>query len=712
MNKQEIISRIRANFPAELQELDQWVVWRIEGRDGKPTKIPYNAQTGGRADSTAPTTWTDFEQAAHAYLNGNYNGVGFVFSSHDPYAGVDFDKCIQAGVTRADRAEQINALASYSETSQSGTGIHTIVRGVIPGERRKSIQHNIEMYDSGRFFVVTGDILPDCPKTVNSRQQQLKDLYAAIFPSTTGQRQPEPARPVNVDDRALLDLMFSSRNGGAIQALWSGDKNGHHNDDSSADLALCNHLAFWTGNDAERMDRLFRQSELFRDKWERKDYRERTIGKAISATTEVYTPRVHTNGNHKQTAEDAPDWAAAPPVGDEPTDGKKKQPTEASKNPKTEEYIRALTELGYEFRLNELDDTLEVSGVILNTGLEAEIRSRMRDIGYERSKAMEDAYTAHAYHSRYHPIRQYLTSLRWDGEDHIFTLATHFDDRGVKIAYDAGERGVFLALFRRWAIGAVAKAFAVAQNPMLVLTGAQGKGKSYFAKWLCSSTPRHHIEESVKPDSNEHNRFLAKKWIWEVGELGATTKRQDIEALKQFLTRVDCDFRTPYARNPIHKPALASFVGTVNPSAGFLVDPTGNRRYMVVDLADIDWNYTKNVNVDQVWAQAYHLWKSGESSSLTDEEKLHQTASNEQHTIEDPYEGWVRRLFNIEPDREDCSLTTSQITATLQDKGVRGETRAIQMRLAETLRGIGLRQHANDRPRRWLGISLKFEGSQ
>lgn len=313
MEKRELIDRIRTNFPQELQELDQWVVWRIEGRDGKPTKIPYNALTGSRADSTAPATWSSFEQAVHAYLNGNYNGIGFVFSEHDPYAGVDFDHCIKAGVTRADRAEQINALDSYSELSQSETGVHTIVRGVIPGDRRKSVQHNIEMYDSGRFFVVTGDILPACPRTVNDRQQQLKDLYAAIFPPTKEQRTSAPAQPVSMDDRALLDLMFASRNGGAIQALWNGDTAGHNSDDSSADLALCNHLAFWTACDIERMDRLFRQSGLYRDKWDRKDYRQRTIHKAISTCSEVYTPpKTTTNGYHAPVAPEAPEWAAAP----------------------------------------------------------------------------------------------------------------------------------------------------------------------------------------------------------------------------------------------------------------------------------------------------------------------------------------------------------------------------------------------------------------
>jgi hypothetical protein len=427
-------------------------------------------------------------------------------------------------------------------------------------------------------------------------------------------------------------------------------------------------------------------------------------------------PASHANAARAVGGSSAPEWAVEAATGS--AEGKAEQPVEDKKPEKKKKervpsagYLKALEELGYEFRINDLDDTLEVNGRILNDGVEAEIRMKMRDLGYEKIPAIEDTYKAYAHANRYHPIKQYLEGLTWDGEDHIFTLSTYFDDGGQRINYaDGGQRGVFLAFFRRWLIGAVAKVYAQAQNPMLVLTGAQGRGKSFFAKWLCAPVPKSHIEEPVKPDSNEHARFLAKKWLWEVGELGATTRRQDVEALKQFLTRVDCDFRTPYARNPIQKPALSSFIGTVNPSAGFLVDATGNRRYIVVDLANINWAYADEVDVNQLWAQAYHLWKSGESPALSPEEKAHQTTSNEQHTIEDPYEGWVRRLFNLDPDREDWKLTSAQITATLQDKGIRGETRAIQMRLSETLRSMGLKQHANDRPRVWLGISLKYEG--
>ncbi|MCB1716149.1 MAG: hypothetical protein KDK05_13570, partial [Candidatus Competibacteraceae bacterium] len=85
MSKEVTISRIIENFPQELRDLHQWVVWRSEVRGNKPTKVPYNANTGGGAMSDNPSTWAAFDTAYNAFLSGNYDGIGFVFSEYDPY---------------------------------------------------------------------------------------------------------------------------------------------------------------------------------------------------------------------------------------------------------------------------------------------------------------------------------------------------------------------------------------------------------------------------------------------------------------------------------------------------------------------------------------------------------------------------------------------------------------------------------------------------
>ncbi len=170
------------------------------------------------------------------------------------------------------------------------------------------------------------------------------------------------------------------------------------------------------------------------------------------------------------------------------------------------------------------------------------------------------------------PVRDYLGATAWDGRDHIGALAAHFTDAHEVITYaDGTARTVMHAWLRRWLIGAVGKVYGKAQNPMLTLTGGQGIGKSHFVQWLCSGLPDLHVELAIRPDSTDQLKLLSTKWIWEVAELGATTRRADREALKSFITLGYATYRPPYGRYELHKPALASFIGTVNPDgAGFL----------------------------------------------------------------------------------------------------------------------------------------------
>ena len=147
-----------AVIPAELRALAQWVTWRLETRNGKLTKVPYNPRTGTRAASDNPRTWGSFEAALRAFElgPGRYNGLGFVFSDADPYVGVDLDKCRhpETGAVEPWAVEIVRRLASYTEVSPSGTGLHIIVKGQLPpGRRRKG---HIEMYSSGRFFTMSG----------------------------------------------------------------------------------------------------------------------------------------------------------------------------------------------------------------------------------------------------------------------------------------------------------------------------------------------------------------------------------------------------------------------------------------------------------------------------------------------------------------------------------------------------------------------------
>jgi putative DNA primase/helicase len=152
--KKQILPVKPAHIPEELRARPQWVVWKAVGE--KPDKVPYSARTGCRASSTDPMTWSTFEEALEAYENGEYAGLGFVFSSADPFTGIDLDNCVGGdGEIALWALEIVRYFDSYTELSATGSGLHIIVRGERPNRRKGEV----EVYSSKRFFTVTGHVV-------------------------------------------------------------------------------------------------------------------------------------------------------------------------------------------------------------------------------------------------------------------------------------------------------------------------------------------------------------------------------------------------------------------------------------------------------------------------------------------------------------------------------------------------------------------------
>jgi len=147
------------NIPEQLTERPQWVCWRYEEREGRTTKVPFT-DTGWRASTTDLLTWTTCAMALAAYERGHYDGIGFVFSSADPFVGIDLDDCRNPESCEvAPWAQKIisRVQEGYIEISPSGRGVHIIVEGSVrDGGMRKG---KVEMYGRGRFFTVTGRVL-------------------------------------------------------------------------------------------------------------------------------------------------------------------------------------------------------------------------------------------------------------------------------------------------------------------------------------------------------------------------------------------------------------------------------------------------------------------------------------------------------------------------------------------------------------------------
>jgi putative DNA primase/helicase len=142
------------NIPRELKVCPQWVVWKAVGE--KPDKVPYSPRTGRKASSIDLMTWSTFPEALEAYEHSEFAGLGFMFSSGDPYTGIDLDDCVEENGEIAVWALEIaRYLDSYTELSATGSGLHIIVRGDVPNRRKG----DVEVYSSKRFFTMTGHVV-------------------------------------------------------------------------------------------------------------------------------------------------------------------------------------------------------------------------------------------------------------------------------------------------------------------------------------------------------------------------------------------------------------------------------------------------------------------------------------------------------------------------------------------------------------------------
>lgn len=370
----------------------------------------------------------------------------------------------------------------------------------------------------------------------------------------------------------------------------------------------------------------------------------------------------------------------------------------SKKRYKSKDYLMALNQLGYSFRMNDINDKIEVNGVPITDEKAGEIRARMRDGGFYRSHEMEDVYSWESSKNRYHPVRDYLLSVTWDGKDHIAQLSSYFND----------HYGMFPIWLRKWLIGACAKVFQAEQNPMLVLDGPQGIGKSEWARWLAKPLPDYFIEAAINTDDKDSDIRLISSWIWEVSELGATTRKADYEALKAFLTTRKVTVRKPYGRHDISKPALASFIGTINNSSGIFSDPTGSRRFLLSKIQTIGWDYATEIDPNDIWAEAMAAYLGGESWKLTRDEYQKSCQINEEYDVADPIEDLVKKFFDLDLTRDDWWLPTADILAVLQDPdrgALKGSSRGNAMGLAAVMTKLG-----HEKKRRLNNINQKVWG--
>lgn len=313
-----------------LKNYHQFIVYSVTNNPtnvNKKIKRPVNYQNGQTWDAHDSTIWTDFDSASSASKRlGESYGVGFVLTESDPFFLLDIDSCYEPEAGWSDLSKTLlQKLAGAAvEVSASGKGLHVIGKCSDFNHGCRNDKLGLEFYTSKRFVALTGihaagDASIDCTEAL----KEISTSYLQATTSTPTEKEwwsTEPLPEYNgpIDDNELIRMALASKSnrskfghdGATFADLWENNeevlaKSYPHDSDtynrSSADAALAQHLAFWTGCNAERMLNLMRQSKLARDKWDREDYLPRTIRSARGKCSNVYSKQTKQNVTKTET---------------------------------------------------------------------------------------------------------------------------------------------------------------------------------------------------------------------------------------------------------------------------------------------------------------------------------------------------------------------------------------------------------------------------
>lgn len=626
-----------SRIPQEMRQVNNWICWRAEPDPKSHSgikKLPVNPLTGRNASTNNPETWSSFADAVNAAPR--FSGIGFVFAGSG-FFGIDID---DMPLDSEEVREIVNAMQTYTERSQSGNGLHLIARGSLPGDDMR--RGKIEMYAKNRYFVMTGNQIGehgirDCTEAV----KPVYEKYARRAQEPAQQplpvsSEPMPTAGAQLSDDDVIRIASTAANSGKFLALWHGDISQYGNDESRADAALCSMLAFYT-KDAAQIDRLFRSSGLYRDKWDEKrgksTYGAITAAAAIANTANTYQPKRKRGRPPKQ------EQPAASQIGTQTA----AQSSEVRPTLTLDILDEFLKKHNITCRLNDITHKIQYDGIPERYAGEhgqdsapTVITSMLKAEGIKGSSSQTvcEFLTVIARMHHYNPVRELLDAVKWDGKSRIAAL---FDIMRLP-AEDMLSRN----LIYKWLLQCLSLACMndyrepFGAEGVLVLTGAQGIGKTRFARKLGISPELFKEGLSLDPKDKDSLLKATSCFIAELGELESTLKRE-ISILKAFITDKVDEVRPPYGRSTETNIRRTSYIATCN-SSDFLLDTTGNRRFFTIPCEQpFDLDSLEKLDVMQLWAEIYAVVKKSQRNAakifrLTAQEQEQLNERNGAHT--------------------------------------------------------------------------------
>lgn len=643
------------NLPAAFagwNKYPQFIIYRRvwDDRENKWAKRPTSPHSGHTCNAHDRKQWLSYEAAYAACLRHKADGVGFVLCRDDPFWFADADHCLTSDGWSATARDVLTRLDGAAfEVSSGNDGIHVIGCGIAPEHSCKNVPLGLEFYTEARFVALTfnsigGNVMCDLTPAL----APLVDTYFKPNPNkrdwTSWTEEPVSEWCGPVDDDELIKRALASKGGADVilgtgvsfKQLWEADETalarkwpsetGKPWDGSSADSSLAARLAFWTGKDCARIERLMRQSGLVRDKWDdRPDWLADTIMGGCGLTTSVYA-----SGNVSDRA--APMIIPPPPRPGHVNDDLGPTASVADKGNHLfiEMMVRSYSD---SLQYDEFSDVVLLNGKPLTDNTERRLWLNICAVTSLKINKLffGDVIRDMAYRNRFHPVREYIEAVQpqWDNVNRCETWLIR--------TVGAPDTPYIRAVSRIFAVAAVKRIRepGCKFDEILVLEGPQGYFKSSLIAAMSPEENWFSDTFQVGMSIKEAMETFKGRWIIEAPELSRMNV-SEIEHVKTVLSRRTDRARPAYGRNSEDMPRHIVSAGTTN-SEQYLRDPTGNRRFLPVKCtkpADVAW---LEANRDQLWAEAALREMGGESIRLPEE--LWAEAAEEQmkRMVEDPY---------------------------------------------------------------------------
>ena len=314
--------------------------------------------------------------------------------------------------------------------------------------------------------------------------------------------------------------------------------------------------------------------------------------------------------------------------------------------------------------LTERIDLLKPIGRKRRTGSKAMTDTDMKYIrlylektyGLTSEKKIQDAAALAADENSYHPVRDYLNGLTWDGTERIRSCLRHF--------LGAGEDEYTFQSLRLFLLGAIHRAFSPGCKfeVMLCLVGGQGAGKSTFFR-LLAVKDEWFSDDLRKLDDDNVYRKLQGHWIIEMSEMIATANARSIEEIKSFLSRQKEVYKIPYETHPADRPRQCVFGGTSNALDFLPLDRSGNRRFIPIQVCPeqaethiLEDEAASRAYLNQVWAEAMEIYRSGRWKLTFSPEMVRHLKEHQRDFMpEDTKAGMIQAFLDSYPGDTVCS---------------------------------------------------------